>query len=386
MRKITGVLQALLAALALCAVAPAARGADSVDVPAYAQIDMQVQPTKPTHVTRMIDVTGAITTATAGLASETYVDDLAAALEARIDEILASIAVPPEPPDTTPPTVSIAASKTSATTGETVAFTVSASDNVGVVSKSFTFNGVTHALNSNDQVSLAMPNSAGQYTAEAVATDAAGNAGNATQVITVALPPDTTPPTVSIAASKTSATTGESVTFTVTASDNVGVTSKSFTFNGSSYTLNSSNQVAITMPSTAGTTVNDAAGNTGSASLNVTVAVPNRGFSGSVVNGVLTSSINVIRYRYNSQYGAEACYQIEVLKAAVPIAPTSLHITLHNPLTVAGFPAGVQISYFGQGSDRWVYRVQLGQKSKLPDGPYYTGDLTFDFSGDDPAL
>ena len=86
------------------------------------------------------------------------------------------------------------------------------------------------------------------------------------------------PPTVSISASKTSASPGESVTFTVTASDDVGIASTAFTFNGTAYTLNASNQVTVTMPSTAGTytaqcTVTDAAGNSETASLNVTVMI-----------------------------------------------------------------------------------------------------------------
>ncbi len=117
------------------------------------------------------------------VANKKYVDDLAAALGARIDGIGTA------PPDTTPPTVSISASKTSASPGESVTFTVTASDDVGIASTAFAFNGTAYSLNSSNQVTVTMPSTAGTYTAQCTVTDAAGNSETATVSVSVQTTP-----------------------------------------------------------------------------------------------------------------------------------------------------------------------------------------------------
>ncbi len=203
-----------------------------------------------------------------------------AALRARIEEILARLE-PVIPPDTTPPTASITASKISSTTGESVTFTVNASDDVGVTTWSFEFDGVEKALDSNHQVTVTMPSTAGTYTATAEVADAAGNRVQVSQSVTVTIPPDTTPPEVSISASTMTSYWNENVTFYIDASDAKGVVRRTLTVHGIDYEAGTSGatSLVVTMPQIEGN-VNatvaawDAAGNVKRASVSVSVAKP----------------------------------------------------------------------------------------------------------------
>ena len=109
----------------------------------------------------------------------------------------------------------------------------------------------------------------GTTTVTCTATDAAGNTGIGTFAIIVTYipPPDTTPPTISMLSDisdSTSDQNGKIITFTVTASDDVGVTSgpTCSPFSGSVFPVGTT---------TVTCTATDAAGNTNSSSFNVTI-------------------------------------------------------------------------------------------------------------------
>ncbi len=109
----------------------------------------------------------------------------------------------------------------------------------------------------------------GTTTVTCTATDAAGNTGIGTFAIIVTYipPPDTTPPTISMLSDisdSTSDQNGKIITFTVTASDDVGVTSgpTCSPFSGSIFPVGTT---------TVTCTATDAAGNTNSSSFNVTI-------------------------------------------------------------------------------------------------------------------
>lgn len=150
----------------------------------------------------------------------------------------AAIAAPKTVADTTPPTVSIA-SPTGGTVSGSVTISVNASDNVGVAKVSLAVNGTVIAADSTAPYqftwnSTSVPN--GSVKLAAIASDAAGNTATSA-VVTVNVSnvttssADTTPPTASIA-SPTGGTVSGTVTVSVNASDNVGVTQVSLMVNG----------------------------------------------------------------------------------------------------------------------------------------------------------
>lgn len=149
-----------------------------------------------------------------------------------------AIATPKTVADTTPPTVSIA-TPTGGTVSGSVTVSVNASDNVGVAKVSLAVNGTVIASDMTAPYqftwnSTSVPNGSAKLTA--IASDAAGNTATSAAVTvnvsnTTVSPPDTTPPTVSIA-SPTGGTVSGTVTVSVNASDNVGVTQVSLMVNG----------------------------------------------------------------------------------------------------------------------------------------------------------
>ncbi len=132
-----------------------------------------------------------------------------------------------QPPDTTPPTVSITAPANGATVSGTTSVTASASDNVGVSKVEFYLDG---ALQSTDTASPyawswnTTTATNGAHTLTSMAYDAAGNSATSAAVnVTVNNVADTTPPT---APANLSATAGKrKISLSWSAStDNVGVT------------------------------------------------------------------------------------------------------------------------------------------------------------------
>ncbi len=190
-------------------------------------------------------------------------------------------------PDTTPPTVSLTAPAANATLSGTTTITATASDNIGVTKVEFSVDNALVATDTTAPFSTALTTTNytnGTHTLKAKAYDAANNATTSTMItITInnVVPPtpDTTTPTIAITSPVTNATVSGIVSFTATASDNVGVT-KVELLNGS--TILVTDQTAPYTMTWDSTSVGDgsitiiakaydAAGNTKTASVTLTV-------------------------------------------------------------------------------------------------------------------
>jgi YD repeat-containing protein len=101
--------------------------------------------------------------------------------------------------DTLAPEVSLVIATEPATLGEPDALMVSATDDVGVTAVTLTVDGVSVPLDSAGGATV-RPDKAGQVTLVATASDAAGNIGRATEVVTVIDPRDQEAPDVAITA------------------------------------------------------------------------------------------------------------------------------------------------------------------------------------------
>ena len=167
-------------------------------------------------------------------------------------------------PDQTPPQVTMTSPANGADVpaGTPVTLSMTATDNVGVVSSGFTIGG--SAVTS--PVTLTTP---GPVTITASARDAAGNVGSAS--VTVNVVSDQTPPQVTVTSPTDGAnvTAGTLVTLSMTATDNTGVVSSGFTIGGSAVT--SPVKLTTLGPVTITGTARDAAGNVGTASVTVNV-------------------------------------------------------------------------------------------------------------------
>ncbi|HEU5479184.1 MAG TPA: S8 family serine peptidase [Candidatus Tumulicola sp.] len=186
--------------------------------------------------------------------------------------------------DTQVPSASIT-SPTGGTVSGIVAVNVSASDNVGVTHVDLYVNGGLLASDTVAPYGFSWDSSAlagTSATLVAKAYDAAGNVGASKQVtvsVVSAAPPDTTPPTVSIA-SPTGGSVSGVVPVSVNATDNVGVTRVDLLVNGAVVASDTTAPYTFTWDSSAriGTNVTlvatayDAAGNSASSQA-VTVSV-----------------------------------------------------------------------------------------------------------------
>lgn len=110
--------------------------------------------------------------------------------------------------DTEAPSVAVFETINVTTPGTEVGFQVAATDNIGVVSRTLTINGVPQTLDSIGIVYYT-PTAPGIYTIVGTATDAAGNVDTADRTLRVLDPNDVTEPTVII----TSPTWGDTVTY-----------------------------------------------------------------------------------------------------------------------------------------------------------------------------
>ena len=182
--------------------------------------------------------------------------------------------------DTTAPTVSASANSTSFTAAGTLTLTSSATDNVGVTKMEIYQNGTL--VSSTSSYSRSFSNTQnGTYTYVVKAYDAAGNVGSKTITVTVNIAggsSDTTAPTVSASASSTSFTAAGTLTITSSATDNVGVTKTEIYENGTLVSSTSSYSRSFSSSAQNGTytyvvKAYDAAGNVGSKTLTVSVAL-----------------------------------------------------------------------------------------------------------------
>ena len=179
--------------------------------------------------------------------------------------------------DSTPPTVSASESGTSGT----ITLSATASDDVGVTKVEFYVDGALNATDTSSPYSSTLDSTTlanGSHALVAKAYDAANNVGTSSTVnfsVSNGGSGDTTPPTVSGSESGTSGT----ITFSATASDNVGVTKVEFYVDNVLKATDTSSPYSSTLDSTTlsnGTHVltakaYDAAGNVGSSGVNFSV-------------------------------------------------------------------------------------------------------------------
>jgi hypothetical protein len=186
--------------------------------------------------------------------------------------------------DRTTPVVNITTPTTGSTVSNTVSVQVSASDNVGVSSVVLKVDGIVIGSSSASPYNFSWNTSglsSGTHTLTATASDAAGNSKISSIQVGYNTPAsaDITPPTLNITSPTNGAAVSSSVTVDISAGDNVGVSSVSFQVDGSlmgtdnsapySFSWNASSVAAGVHTLTALGT--DAAGNTNSSSIQVTV-------------------------------------------------------------------------------------------------------------------
>ena len=141
----------------------------------------------------------------------------------------------PPPPDTTPPTVSITSPPSGTppyTSAQTVTITATATDDVGVTRVDFydgqTQKGTDDTPPYNYNWSFTSADN-GTHSWTAKAYDAAGNVGTSSALpLTVAITPDTTPPTVSMTSPTNGSTVSGNVTVSANASDDKAVAKVEF--------------------------------------------------------------------------------------------------------------------------------------------------------------
>jgi hypothetical protein len=193
------------------------------------------------------------------------------------------------PPDTTPPSVSIASPGNGQTVSGTLTVSANASDNVGVASVQFRVDGANlGAEDTSPPYSVSWNTTGvanGSHALTAVARDAAGNVTTSSTVtVTVnnASPPDTTPPTVNVTSPGSGTTVSGTISVTASASDNVGVVGVQFRLDGvnggsedtsAPYSVSWDTTTASNGSHTVTAVARDAAGNqTTSAPVTVTVS------------------------------------------------------------------------------------------------------------------
>jgi subtilisin family serine protease len=213
--------------------------------------------------------------------------------------------------DVTAPTVSLTAPANNATVTGIVAVTATAGDNTAVARVELYDGATLLATVASSPYATAWDTSTatlGAHTLRARAYDTVGNATDSAPInvtVTTAPPPDTTPPTVAITAPGAGAVVTGTVTWSATASDNVGVTKVELrdgatvvtTLTASPYTFSWSTSSVATGAHTLTATAYDAAGNrTTSASCPITIdrTAPTVSLtapaSGATVSGTVTVS------------------------------------------------------------------------------------------------
>ncbi len=190
-------------------------------------------------------------------------------------------------PDTTPPTVSLSSPAANATVSGTTTIAANATDNIGVTKVEFSVDNALVATDTTTPFSTSLTTTNytnGTHTLKAKAYDAANNATTSTTItitITNVVPPtpDTIAPTITITSPVANATVNGIVAVAATAADNVGVT-KVELLRGSTilvtdqtapYTMTWDSTTVSDGNITLTTKAYDAAGNTKTASVTLTV-------------------------------------------------------------------------------------------------------------------
>ena len=186
-------------------------------------------------------------------------------------------------PDTVFPVVSLSATPDPVDLTHPIRIDVSATDNVDVTSLTLTVRGpgITGEqdvpLDTNGQGSF-IPYIPGTFTLTARATDPSGNETVETLDFEAVGTPDTETPQVVVTGDRASVALGNTVTLSVSATDNVLVQSTALEVNGNPVTLDSNGEAVVTGlvlgPHTAVGTATDPSGNVGSDSFTYQVVDP----------------------------------------------------------------------------------------------------------------
>jgi hypothetical protein len=206
---------------------------------------------------------------------------------------------PPPPPDTTAPGVYLYSPGHRSTVSGVTTISASSWDNVGVAGVQFKVDGIP--LGPEDRTAPytiswdTMAAAAGAHTLTAEARDSAGNRRTSLPIfVTVAndTTPDTTAPAVSLTSPLNGSTVGGTSTVAASASDNIGVVGVRFQIDNSSLGAeDTTSPYSVSWNTTASTNgthtvkafARDAAGNTGVATITVTVANPDVQPTGTIV-------------------------------------------------------------------------------------------------------
>jgi chitodextrinase len=184
--------------------------------------------------------------------------------------------------DSTPPAVSILAPLNGITVSGSVTVSATATDNVGATKVEFSVDGSLLATSTSAPYGFAWDAStasAGSHTITATAYDAAGNSSTTSVTVSVAAPADTTQPTVSFASPAAGATVSGTIQVQASASDNVGVSKVELSVDGSltdtltasPWTFSLDTSTLANGSHTLSMTAYDAAGNSSSAQISVSV-------------------------------------------------------------------------------------------------------------------
>jgi len=201
---------------------------------------------------------------------------------------------------TTPPTVSMTSPTAGSPVSDTVTVSASASDDVGIQSVRFQVDGTSIATDTTSPYSTSWDTTTianGSHSLDAVATDTSGNTTTSTSVtVTVnnILPPDPTPPAVSITSPIAGSTVSDTVTVLVSASDNVGIQSVLFQVDGTSIATDTTPPYSTSWDTT--TIAN------GSHSLNAVAT-----FTSGNISGAATVTVNV-----NNTSSVQATHYLDV--------------------------------------------------------------------------
>lgn len=258
--------------------------------------------------------------------------------------------------DTTAPVVTITG-PTSAATYSTTATTMSlagtASDNVAVTQVTWVNSrggsGTMSGTSSWTVPSIALQSGSNVLTV--TASDAAGNTSSDALTVTVTTPADTTAPAVTIRSPATAATfktTATTVTLGGTASDNVGVTQVSWVNNRggggtASGTTSWSASVALQVGSNVLTaTARDAAGNTKTATITVTLNTPPT-MSGVANQTTVRGTAASMQLSGADPDGDVLTYGANGLPPGIAIA-VSTGLISGTPTTAGSYPVTVTVS------------------------------------------
>src|SRR5688572_13367984 len=253
------------------------------------------------------------------------------------------------PSDTTPPVISSVQAINVTSGGATISWNTNDPSTTQVEYGLTTVYGSSTTLNislvTTHFQSLGVLASGRLYHYRVKSRDAAGNlaiSGNST--FTTAIPPDTTPPTVTISSPASGATVSGTVTITASASDNVGVTGVQFLLDGANlgaediaapYSVSWNTSTALNGAHTLSARARDAAGkNTTAANRSVNVSndttVPT--ITG-VISSSLTSSSASIAWTTNESSNSQVEYGTSTSYGSSTTVNSSMVVSHSQALT-----------------------------------------------------